>query len=281
VGKQRKVLGRGLDALIPGHAHSSRDAQLDDIVPGHSQPRTIFDETSIEELAASIRIHGVIQPLLVTPPDSSGKRRLIAGERRWQAARLAGLGSVPIVERETEDRESMEIALVENLQREDLSPLEEAAAFERLIRDHGLTQEAVATRVGRSRPSVANSLRLLSAPTAVKLALADGRISEGHARALLMLRTPDDIEEALARITRDSLSVRQTEQLVASKKSGPAPTTSHPAKPALIEGLETDLRRRFGTKVSVVKGRRIGRIVIEFYSDEELAAVTEKLLGNA
>ena len=172
----------------------------------------------------------------------------------------------------------MEIALVENLQREDLAPLEEAAAFERLARDHGLTQEQISVRLGRSRSSIANTMRLNSLPSSVRAALADRRISEGHARALLGVEDVSDLETVLDRITSDGLNVRQTEKLVASqRKPRPADRAARP-KPAMLAQLEGDLRRRFGTKVTVTKGRKTGRIVIEYYSDEELAALAERLL---
>jgi len=253
---------------------------LDAIVPGKSQPRTKFDEAKLAELSESIRIHGIIQPLIVGPPDANGKRPLIAGERRWQAARLAGFESVPVLEREAEAQAATEIALVENLQREDLSPLEEAVAFERLARDGGLTQEQIAGRVGRSRSSIANTMRLLTLPAPAREALAAGHISEGHARALLGLDDMTAMEALLTRVIRDGLNVRQTEALVVALKQGTKRKRPAAGRPAGLARLEDSLRGHLGTKVSVLKRHKTGRIVIEFYSDEELDGLAERLLRS-
>lgn len=282
MGKRRTVLGRGLEALIPSSGVQSREeARLDDIVPGRSQPRTAFEGDRLTELAESIRLHGILQPLIVSPADEHGKHRLIAGERRWQAARQAGLEVVPIIQRESEARQAVEIALVENLQREDLRPLEEAAAFDRLSRDHGLTQEQIAAAIGRSRSSVANTMRLLTLPPAVRQALTRGEITEGHGRALLGLDDAAAMEATLARVIASGLNVRQTEQLVASLRPASSDRRQTPTeRPAALVQLEADLRRRFGAKVSVIEGRKNGRIVIEYYSDEELAGLADRLLGE-
>lgn len=281
MGKRRQALGRGLDAIIPSRAHAGvTELALDDIVPSRSQPRTIFDDEKLKELADSIRLHGIIQPLIVSPADGQGKHRLVAGERRWQAARTAGLERVPVVERAIEERGAMEIALVENIQREDLSPLEEASAFDRLARDHGLTQQQIADHMGRSRSAVANTMRLLTLPVALREALADESIREGHARALLGLEDPVTMEQALGQVVANGLNVRQTEALVARLRSEPRQRTER-ARPTQLIQLEQALRDSFGTRVSVVKGRKSGRIVIEYYSDEELQALTDRLLGQS
>ena len=279
--KSRKALGRGLEALIPARGREGvRELPLEDIVPDRGQPRQRFDEARLSELAESIRLHGILQPLIVASPDANGKHRLIVGERRWQAARLAGLSVVPIVERETSPDTAMAIALVENLQRQDLDPLEEAAAFDRLIRDHGMTQAELAEQVGRSRPSVANSLRLLGLPSSVKDALIDGRITEGHARCLLGLGDSLAMDAALQRILRDELTVRQTETLVTSFKVGATPRPVRPkTKARELQALEDQLRLTLRTKVSIHPGRKASRIVIEYYSAEDLQTLTERLLG--
>ena len=280
MGKERRVLGRGLDALIPSVRGSSLDVPLDEIVPSRSQPRTRFDEAALGELADSIRIHGVLQPLVVSPVDAKGKRRLIAGERRWQAARMAGLDRVPVVEREAAPQAAVEIALIENIQRENLAPLEEAAAFDRLSREYGLTQEQIAQRVGRSRSSIANSVRLLNLPAKLREALDSGVISTAHARALLGLESAQLMESALDRVIRTDLNVRQTERLVAALRAGPMPPVRDRKQLPELAQLETELRSRFGTKVSVVNGRKAGRIVIEYYSAEELTVLADMLLGG-
>ena len=214
---RRGGLGRGLDALIPAFgegAAATLDIDIDAIVPNPYQPRVEIDQEALETLAASIRVHGVIQPLVVTHGQERGRYVLIAGERRWRAARLAGLGAVPAVVKEAVPRAMLELALVENVVRADLSPLEEAAAYRQLIDDFGLTQAAVAERVGRSRVSVTNTLRLLALPDRVQRALGAGEISEGHARALLGLATAADQVAALEWVLEKGLSVRQTEELV-------------------------------------------------------------------
>jgi ParB family chromosome partitioning protein len=279
VGRSRRALGRGLDALIPRAVEASvHEVALDAILPNPNQPRKRFDEARLAELADSIRTHGVLQPLIVSSPDQSGRYRLVIGERRWQAARLAGLDRVPVVIREASDAATLELALVENLQRQDLDPLEEAAAFERLIRGFGLTQEAVAQRVGRSRSSIANALRLLTLPSRVKAALLAGEITEGHARALLGIDDPLTQEALVERIVAEGLNVRQTEELVRGLRTPHMPRQRRlQEQPAEVRAIEDHLRAALGTKVTVQRGRRRGRIVIEFYSDEELQHLYERL----
>jgi len=280
VGRSRRVLGRGLDALIPSQPREwLREVPLDRIEPNSEQPRRRFPEEALAELAESIRMHGVLQPLVVSTTDAGGYR-LIVGERRWQAAKLAGLESVPVIERETTPRSALELALIENLQRQDLDPLEEAAAFERLMSEYGLTQEEVAGRVGRSRPAVANTLRLLNLPSSLKQALLNGEVSEGHARALLGLADPLVQEAALQRVRERQLTVRQTEALVNElrHRETAAPDNRTPRAQEL-EVLEGRLRESLGRKVSIQKGRRAGRIVIEYYSPEDLDTLLEHLLS--
>ena len=278
--KRRSTLGRGLDALIPTTSPGSREVLLDNITPGRLQPRSHFDSQQLEELADSIRLHGILQPLLVAPADEHGRHRLIAGERRWQAARMAGLESVPVIEREAEPQSSMELALVENIQRQDLRPLEEATAFDRLIRDHALTQEEVATRVGRSRSSVANTLRLLTLPQQARTALEDGSITEGHARALLGVDVAA-VGTLVDRVIQHGLSVRETEKLVASLRTAALPQVRRKKTQAPeLRQIEDRLTHSLGTKVKVSKGKKAGKIVIEYYSDDDLAALTDRLLQS-
>src|SRR5215216_3437501 len=223
---RRGGLGRGLDALIPAYGEgeaAALDIDIDALSPNPYQPRVEMDAEALETLAASIRVHGVIQPLVVTRGPERGRFVLIAGERRWRAARLAGLGAVPAVIKEAVPRAMLELALVENVVRADLAPLEEAAAYRQLIDDFGLTQAAVAERVGRSRASVTNTLRLLALPDRVQRSLAEGEITEGHARALLGLPTAAKQVSALERIVTRGLSVRQTEDLVRRWAAGESP----------------------------------------------------------
>jgi ParB family transcriptional regulator, chromosome partitioning protein len=278
---QRSGLGKGLDALIPGGS-SAREGgavqiPVDSIARNPRQPRQSFKEDELEDLAVSIRAHGVIQPLIVSPP-VGGLYTLIAGERRWQAARRAGLRTVPVVIRVASDQQLLELALIENVQRADLNAIEEAEAFQHLAKEFGLSHEAIASRVGKSRVAVTNTIRLLEASSAVKQALVDGRISEGHARALLALGSARAQEVALQRVVNLDLSVRQTEML-ARKLSGhkPAPKRK-PARSADVADIERRLNASLGTKVALKHGKKGGTLTIHYYSNEELDAILEKLL---
>jgi ParB family chromosome partitioning protein len=250
------------------------------ITPNPLQPRTVVDPEALKELAASIREHGLIQPLIVTQqgPD---RYQLIAGERRWQAARMAGLAQVPVIVKEATPQQALEIALVENIQRADLNPLEEAVAFRQLVDEFDLTQEQVAERVGKSRVSVTNTLRLLRLPAAVKQALIDGTIREGHARALLALPTKEAQVAALKTLITKALSVRQTEELVRRLVAEPAPPKQvEPVSPE-VRALEEDFRETLGTKVSLYRSRKgRGRLVIHFFSEEELQALYDVIVGG-
>ncbi|MDI7274955.1 MAG: ParB/RepB/Spo0J family partition protein, partial [Anaerolineae bacterium] len=259
---------------------------LDDIAPNPHQPRQDMDREQLEELAASIREHGLIQPLVVAPlpseqPDGRPRYQLIAGERRWHAARLAGLTRVPVVIKSVTPRELLELALVENIQRADLNPLEEASAYQQLVQEFGLTQEEVAARVGRNRATIANSIRLLRLPDEIKDSLRRGRISEGHARAILGLDDPGDQLAVLRAVEKRALSVRQTEELVrhlASAREAPQPPRRQPSPQT--RALEDAFRTVLGTKVALSKGERGGRLVIYFYSDEELQSIYERIVGD-
>jgi ParB family chromosome partitioning protein len=244
------------------------------------QPRSGLDRAALEELAASIQEHGLIQPLVVTTP-APGEYQLIAGERRLEAARIAGLAHVPVLVKEATPQQVLELALVENIQRADLNPLEEAAAYHQLIDEFGLTQEAVAERVGKSRATVANAVRLLRLPAPIKTALADGRISEGHARALLGLDDEQQQLGILITILRRGLNVRQTEELV-RRMVAPPPEEPAESQPSIaLRALEEDFRRALGTKVQLQRNRKgQGRLVIHFYSEEELQTIYDAIVGE-
>jgi ParB family chromosome partitioning protein len=280
---QRSGLGKGLDALIPGGSTAPSGAggvtqvEVDLIERNPRQPRVNFHKEELAELAVSIREHGVIQPLIVSP-GKDGKYILIAGERRLQAAQTAGLRRVPVIVRQASNQEFLELALVENLQRADLNPLEQAEAYRQLVEEFGLSHDAVAKRVSKSRVAVTNTLRLLGAADDVKQALVDDKISEGHARALLMLNSMKAQASALKTVINLSLNVRQTEELV-RKLQGQKQATKRKAGPSpdVLE-LEKRLRASLGTKVSLRHGKQGGTLTIHYYSDEELDALLDKLL---
>ena len=262
-------LGRGLDALIPRAAPASDVPviPLDRIARNPHQPRNRFDEADTAELAASIQLHGVLQPIVVRAT-ADGGYELIAGERRLRAARIAGLTHIPAVVRESADGEQLELALVENLQRQDLNAIEEAAAYRELIDRFALSHEDVARKVGKSRVAISNALRLLDLTAETRDAIADGRISEGHGRALAALTVPELQRAALLIVIERHLSVRQTEELVRRKRDSATPRRS-PLSGDLAD-LEAQLRGLLATRVGIVRTRRGGRLVIDFYSDEEL-----------
>ena len=265
-------LGRGLDALIPDtrEQRGVLELALDRIERNPDQPRHTFDEGQLGELAASIAVHGVLQPIIVRSL-ADGQWQLIAGERRLRAARLAGLETIPAVVRdEAEGEGSLELALIENLQREDLNAIEAALAYRELIDRFGLTHEAVARQVGKSRVAVSNALRLLDLAAETRAAIVDGRISEGHGRALAAITIPELQRAVLAVVLERGLSVRQTEELVRRKRDE-APAERHARSIGHdLQDLEAQLRGMLATKVGIVRTRRGGRLVIDFYSDEEL-----------
>ena len=310
--KRRTGLGRGLGALIlntdtaaaatdpqggaePGGAGTAgvRLVALAAIAPNPRQPRTRFDEVALDELAASIRAHGLIQPLvLTTNPQRPDLYWLVAGERRWRAAQRAGLQSVPAIVRDTTPQQLVELALIENLQRADLNPLEEAHAYATLLEEFGLTQAEVADRVGRSRSAVANTVRLLNLPDRVQTALVEERITAGHARALLALDVAAVIEETLAQIEARALNVRQTELLVkrlladaaarAAAAPEPEPSPERAAQEAAqVAFMEERLRSALGTRVSLSRNASgAGRLVVHFYTDEDLEAIFQRIAGD-
>jgi ParB family chromosome partitioning protein len=281
------ALGRGLGALIPSYPDAeSRNATLDvdinAIAPNPYQPRTGLDSAKLQQLADSIRVHGIIQPLVVRRAEERDRYTLIAGERRWRAARLANLTVVPVVVKEAAPQAMLELALVENVVRADLSPLEEAVAYRQLIDEFGLTQASVAERVGRSRVSVTNTLRLLTAPEPVQAALQEGRITEGHARALLGLPNAADQIAMLEVVVSKGWTVRQTEEAV--RKWVADPDRHEPERPRspLVSSLEERFQRALGTRVAVRQppGASGGTVVIHYYSEEQLQSLYDRLVGE-
>lgn len=283
---RKRGLGRGLDALIPAGglpapAGNVLSLPIDEVRPNPRQPRTLFDLRELEELAESIRSHGVLQPLIVTRGRSDSHYVLVAGERRLQAARLAGLDTVPAIVRSVNAQQHLELALVENLQRADLNPLEAAEGYRLLADEFALSHDDIASRVGKSRAAVTNTLRLLKLSAPAREALRAGAISEGHARALLALATAESQAAGLEAILKRGLNVRQTEELVrrlsGERKRRPAAARRHPEEAA----LEEELRQALGTRVSLRRGRRGGTIAIRFFSDEELNAIVDHLLHGS
>lgn len=275
----RQALGRGLEALLPVGREEPGilEVPLAKIRPSPFQPRKRFDDAKLDELAASIRTRGVLSPVIVRQtPDGY---ELVAGERRVRAAERAGLDRVPAVVREMSNAEMLEVALIENLQREDLNPVEEAEVYRRLVEEFNLTQEEIASRVGKDRASVANTLRLLKLPPRIREDLIGGRLSAGHGRALLALEGRDLLLKAREAILRRSLSVRATELLVKRLKAAPADRTRRRQGPALA-AAEEQLRRALATKVRIVRQGRRGRIEVEFYSEEDLERLIEKICGR-
>jgi ParB family chromosome partitioning protein len=274
-------LGRGLASLIPQRSPSntgSIDIPIGRIQPNPFQPRKKFDPESLATLAASITEHGVIQPILVT--EILDGYQLVAGERRLRAAEMAGLERVPAVVRQLADRDQLELALVENLQRADLDAIETASAYRQLIDEFGFSQDEVANRVGRARSTVTNTLRLLDLAPGIQAAIADGRLTEGHGRALGGLQ-PELQDRVLDSVIGQELSVRQTEELVRRlREPKPAARFADRASDPELERVEEDLRLALGTKVSLARSRKGGRIVIEYYSDEELGRLYERLTGG-
>ncbi len=283
--RKRPGLGKGLDALIPAAWESTggegvRQIPVEQIQPNPRQPRAAIDPDALNDLAASIKEHGVLQPLIVTQ-EADGRYTLIAGERRWQAAKKAGLKEVPVIVREASDQERLELALIENVQRADLSPLETAEAYRQLTEEFGLTHEQIARRVGKSRVAVSNTLRLLHLPPSVQAALAAGQISEGHARALLGLSSPQAQTAVLQTILNKGLNVRQTEELV-RKLSGERPQSKpKPAPTPEIQAIEERLQSALGTRVRLKHGKKGGTVTIHYYSDEELEALIARLTGES
>jgi len=267
----KKGLGKGLGALISS-AETDNDAgimeiRISEIEPNRQQPRKNFDDEKLAGLAESIKQHGVVQPLIVQKEGNSYK--IVAGERRWRAARMAGLQTVPVIVRDLTDKQIMEIALIENLQREDLNPIEEAEAYERLINEFGMTQEEVSVTVGKSRPAITNSMRLLSLDEKIKEKLVSGEISSGHARALLALNDQELRLKVMEEVIKKQMSVRETEHLVNQLSVNKKPKKKR-VPDAEYLAIEERLREVFGTKVRIMNNKKNGKIILEYYSQDEL-----------
>lgn len=272
--------GQGFESLFADNStpvKQTTELRLSQIVPNRDQPRKTFDEQALNELSDSIKKHGLIQPLLVKPL-STGGYQIIAGERRWRACRLAGLEKVPVIIRELDNAETMEIALIENLQREDLNPVEEALGYKTLIETFSMTQEQVASRVGKSRPAVANALRLLALGEDELTALKNGEITQGHARTLLSLPEGDIRKEALL-LAKGGASVRELENI--SKLQKPGITVRRPrVKNKIYVETEAALAAQIGRKVKISGNGKTGTLQIEFFSDDDLFDLAKKLAGN-
>jgi len=273
-------LGKGLDALFVDNATDNEkeifQLKIGEIQPNREQPRKLFDDDALAELADSIAQHGILQPLLVRP-DTNGGYQLVAGERRWRAARMAGLTEVPVVVREMTDAQMMELALIENLQREDLNPIEEAQGFFELMETYGLTQEEVSKRVGRSRPAVANALRLLGLPTSVIKLVQDSKITAGHARSLLAFTNQDELLKAAGLAAAGNATVRDLEKM--AKRAAAQPQLGFKQKKTRVpfyDEVEIALTEQMGRKVRVFEGKGKGILEIEFYSQEDLAQLAKQ-----
>lgn len=282
--KRKTGLGKGLDALIPtsnpqeSGDEGIRKIPINQVLPNPHQPRYNFRENELTELSQSIQEHGILQPLIVTEDIANQQYTLIAGERRLQAAKLAGLTEVPVIIRDVSEQERLELALIENVQREDLNPLEKAKAYQQLSTEFNFTHEEIAKSVGVSRASVTNTLRLLNLPQEIQNALSQGEISEGHARTLLSLPTPQAQLAAYKTVQKNKLSVRQTEELV-KKLLGVKPTQKQKRElpPELVE-IERQLRSFLGTKVKITHSSKGGTIILHYYSDEELESLIDHIL---
>jgi ParB family chromosome partitioning protein len=290
--EKRRALGRGLDALLPeatavmgGGKEQVFTCPIERIVPQKGQPRQHFDDTRLEELAQSIREHGVLEPLIVrrtagdvTATAGMDKYEIIAGERRWRAAQKAGLHELLVVVKDVTPKDTFELAIIENIQREDLNPLELAEALDRLIREHSYTQEVLASRIGKDRTTIANSLRLLKLPAGVRHMVIEGALSEGHARALLGAGSAEAIEKLAERVTRGGLSVRETERLVRKTKPGAASDKDGPAKKSpSVRDLEERLARHLGTRVEIADDAGKGAIAIRYGSLDELDRILDMI----
>ncbi len=274
----KKALGKGLSALIPESTVKSErsilELKITDIVSNEKQPRRNFQKEALNELAESIREHGIVQPIVVRK--TKDNYEIVAGERRWRAARLAGLKKIPVVIKDYSEMQALEIALIENLQREDLNPIEEAFAYKSLIEEHKVTQEEIAKRIGKSRPFIANTIRLLNLDDEIKELLIEGKISAGHARALLTIDNKGKRIEIANRIIKEGLNVRQIERLGVDKKPKKRDSKRSPE----IRGVEDKLRNLFQTKVNLVHGKKKGKIEIEYYGLDDLDRIITLLEDN-
>ena len=277
----RKALGKGIEALIPNFEEATSEGEkitgpteilIDEIVPNRLQPRKYFNDEQLKELESSITEHGVIQPVVVQK--SQNGYELIVGERRWRASKKVGLKKIPAIVREATDTESLEIALIENLNRQDLNPIEEADGYTRLAEDFKLTQEKISQRMGKSRESIANAMRLLKLPRQVKEDIVGGLLSMGHGRALLGLKNEKDIEVLRGKIVGQSLNVRETENLIKQiHLNTQSPIRKKTKKDIFIKKLEMELERKLGTKVEIAPSKKGGKVIVKYYSDDDLERI--------
>lgn len=273
----KTALGKGLESLLPEKSQEVINIDITRIIPGEQQPRKVFRDAALQELAASIKEKGVLQPIIVSRT-GDGTFRLIAGERRWRATALAGLKKIPAMVKDVASADSLEIALIENIQREDLNPVETAEAFHRLMKDFNLTQEDLSAKVGKERATVANYLRLLKLPDEIKRLVNEGSLSMGHARALLSIEGKANQVEAARKVIHKGLSVRETETLAAKEGAGTRKKTTHRKKDPQIESLQEKLIRSLGTKVRIHHKGKKGKIEIEYYSLDELDRLLDILM---
>jgi len=283
----KKGLGKGLEALISSTdaledaRNSVTELRINQVEPNSEQPRKVFDQEKLEALAESIKNHGVVQPIIVKREGPYYK--IVAGERRWRAAKLAGLKTIPVIIKDITSREVMEIALIENLQREDLNPIEEAEAYQKLIEEYSITQEEVAKIVGKSRAAIANTVRLLTLTDEIKEMLSDGRLTSGHARTLITIPDPQRQNQLAKTIVEKNLTVRESEKLAASESRQKKKTEKEKivSKESIeMAELAEKLMAVYGTKINLVKNKEKGKIVFEFYSNDELDRIIEMLLNN-
>ena len=278
----RQALGKGIEALIPDFekgvpsdetSSGTSTLLIDEIVPNRVQPRQHFDDEKFNELERSIREHGVLQPIVVQK--NAKGYELIVGERRWRASKKAGLKKIPSIIRDVTDAESLELALIENLNRQDLNPIEEAEAYERLAKDFGLTQEKISQQMGKSREAIANALRLLKLPRQVKEDMVGGRLTMGHGRALLSLNSEKDIDALRKKIIRQTLSVRETEAQISrwKQQQGNSSKNTKVQKGIFVKKLEMELERKLGTKVEIIPSQKGGKVLIRYYSDDDLERI--------
>jgi ParB family chromosome partitioning protein len=283
---KRMALGKGLGALLPEFGQAESKAFLycgiEEIIPNRSQPRKHFDESKLQELAESIKEKGILEPLIVRRTDQGYE--LIVGERRWRAAQKAGLKEVPVVVKEAEGREALEISLIENLQREDLNPIEAAEAFKHLIEEFNISQEDLSKRIGKDRTTITNTLRLLKLPIEIRNQLLQNRITSGHARAILSLESKEKQKELCALIIKKGLSVREAEALAKRWSEKPKKSITPVKKRGDLESqlssLQDSLRKYLGTKVHITQKGKRGKIEIEYYSHEDLERIVEAILGK-
>ncbi|NLM73465.1 MAG: ParB/RepB/Spo0J family partition protein [Clostridiaceae bacterium] len=278
----RKGLGKGLDALLSSASSLEEknnviEVKINEVEPNKDQPRKTFDEEKLKNLAESIKEHGVVQPIIVRKEDN--RYIIVAGERRWRASKLANLKTVPVIVKNFTPRELLEIALIENLQREDLNPIEEAEAFSKLIEEFNMTQEEVGKVVGKSRAAVANSVRLLSLAEEIKEMLKEGKLTSGHARTLVTIEDPERQKEIAEKIVAKNLNVREAEILAAGEQKKKNKNKVTRKENIEVSDLEEKLKSIYGTKVNLIKGRNKGKIVFEYYSKDEFERIIEILLN--